>query len=70
MFEIAMTVCLMADPAKCKRVSLTFADQSVTAVQCQMGVAGMSEIVKWTQSNPKWKPARWSCRVAGQFANI
>jgi hypothetical protein len=70
MFEIAMTVCLAANINVCKPVSLTFADEAVTAVQCQMGIAGQAEIAKWAAGHPNWKPMRWRCQPAGLVANI
>jgi hypothetical protein len=70
MFEIALTLCLMADLNKCKSVNLVFADETVTAVQCQMGIAGQAEIAKYAAGHPNWKPMKWRCRPAGRFANI
>lgn len=70
MFEIAMIACLASNGSICRDVSLTFADDYVTAVQCSMGMAGQQEIAKWVEAHPQWKPARWTCRTAGQYAKI
>ena len=61
MFEIVLSVCLLADPAKCKDVHLSYASegQALTPHACM--VYGQSEIAKWSEGNPNWNVKRWMC---------
>lgn len=61
MIEIAMVVCLLADPAKCKDVHLSFASEgaAVTPQQCMLN--GQTEMAKWLEGNPNWTIQRWRC---------
>ncbi len=70
MLEIAAAVCLIATPAKCQDLKLTFeADAaSVTPQQCMS--YGQIELAKWAVDHPTWRIAKWSCREAGQVANL
>lgn len=68
MIELALIVCLSADPAKCKDVGLTYASESVTPQQCMM--RAIPEVAKWTGEHPNWYVKKWSCRPAGHFAKI
>jgi hypothetical protein len=70
MIEIAAAVCLIATPERCRDVALTFdaEAQSLTPFQCMM--YGQAELAKWTTGHPNWKIAKWSCREAGQVANL
>lgn len=68
MLELVVSVCLLDDPARCKDVSLAYADETLTPMQCMMGA--QSEIAKWAEGHPKWVAKRWSCRPAGRIAKI
>lgn len=68
MIELAMSVCLLSDPTRCKSVSLNFDDQLVTAEQCTS--AGQFAMAQWNVDHPAWEIKRWTCRPAGQFANL
>ncbi len=61
MIEIVLSVCMLADPARCKDVHLSYMaeGQGVTPHQCMM--YGQSEIAKWAEGNPNWKLHKWSC---------
>ena len=62
MIEIVVAVCLAAVPERCEDVHLTFLAESVTPQQCMM--LGQSEIAKWLEAHPGWRPMRWTCRRA------
>lgn len=68
MIEIVVSVCLIADPEKCRDVHLSYMAeaQAVTPQQCMM--YGQSEIAKWAEGNPKWRVSRWTCGVPREFA--
>ena len=66
MIELALVVCLAAEPAKCKDVGLVYDSEALTPMQCIMRAP--PEIAKWTESHPKWNVMRWSCRPAGTIA--
>lgn len=70
MLEIIASVCLMAEPGKCKDVHLTFAAESEAVTQQQCFMFGQIELAKWTEGHPDWRVARWSCRAAREIANI
>lgn len=68
MIELLVSVCLIAEPEKCKDVSLVFDADSVTPMQCLMGA--QPEIAKWVDLHPKWVAKRWTCQPAGRIAKI
>lgn len=68
MIEIAAAVCLVADPQKCKDISLTYEPQAISTFGCLM--YGQSELAKWTEEHPEWRIARWSCGEAGRVAKL
>lgn len=70
MFELFLSVCLAADPHRCKDVSLIFSDENVTQLQCSMGIGAGAQVAKWIEAHPKWVAKRWTCRPAGQVARI
>ncbi len=66
MIELALVVCLAAEPAKCKDVGLTYSSEDLTPQQCLL--RAQPEIAKWVDTHPRWQVKRWSCRPAGHFA--
>lgn len=68
MIEIVLSVCMLADPAKCKDVHLSYMaeSQQVTPHQCML--YGQSEIAKWAEGNPNWKLQKWSCGRPHHYA--
>lgn len=68
MIELVVSVCLIAEPARCKDVNLVFDADSVTTMQCMMGAG--PEIARWIGEHPKWQLKRWACQPAGRFAKL
>jgi hypothetical protein len=68
MLELVVSVCLIADPTRCKDVSLVYMAEGMTPMQCLM--ASPAEIAKWAEGHPNWFAKKWTCRSAGQLANI
>ena len=68
MIELLVSVCFIAEPARCKDVALIFAAVPGVELQCQMGMAGQDQIAKWREAHPHWTVKRWTCRRAGKFA--
>lgn len=66
MIEILVFFCLVDNPDRCQQVPLNFAAQSVTPQQCML--LGQTEIAKWMDGHPNWRPRKWSCGPAGRFA--
>lgn len=67
MIELLVSVCLIAHPARCKDVTLSF-DDAVTPMQCLIGA--QPQIAKWANTHPQWTVRRWRCQPAGLFAKI
>jgi hypothetical protein len=59
MFELIFSACLIASPANCKEVHLTFAEPQVTPMMCMFG--GQVQMAEWLKMNPKWRPGRYRC---------
>ena len=70
MLELIIAVCLSAEPARCKEVTLTFLDEQISPRQCMTGAGAQFEISKWLEANPKWRMTRWTCAAAGRLAKI
>ncbi len=68
MFELVLSVCFVADPARCKDVKLSYMEEKITPQQCMM--TGQSEIAKWAEGNPNWRIEKWTCGRAKQVAKI
>lgn len=62
MIEIVLSVCMIADPGKCKDVLLSFTSeqQHVTPQQCM--AQGMPEIAKFMEGMPNWSIQRFKCQ--------
>jgi hypothetical protein len=57
--ELIFSACLIAAPADCKEVHLTFAEPNVTPMVCMFG--GQVQMAEWLKMNPKWRPGRYRC---------
>ncbi len=68
MIEIAAAVCTLASPERCKDMTLTFEAESVSAYACM--TYGQMELAQWSTDHPAWRIARYTCRPAGQVANL
>lgn len=66
MLELIVSVCLISDPSRCREVSLAYAEESVTPMQCIMGA--QVEIAKWIEGHPEYALKRWTCQRAGRYA--
>lgn len=66
MIEIVLSVCMLADPNRCKDVHLSYMSEGdVTPQQCML--YGQSEISKWAEGNPNWKLHKWPCGKPRMF---
>lgn len=64
--EIVLSVCLLADPGRCKDVRLSYmSDDAITPHNCM--IYGQSEISKWTEGNPNWSIMKWTCGHPSQL---
>lgn len=68
MIEILVSFCLIDNPDKCQEVHLTFAAQNITPQQCM--VLGQSEMAKWMEGHPSWRPRKWTCGATGRYVNL
>lgn len=59
MIELAFIACLAAEPSACEKKSLTFTD--VSPMTCMIGA--QPTLAEWATSHPKWRIARWTCRI-------
>jgi hypothetical protein len=58
MVDLILTVCLSANPSKCRDEHLYFESRG-TLFQCM--ILAPSEIAKWSQEHPNLKVMRWKC---------
>lgn len=68
MIEIAAAVCLIADPTRCKDISLTYEPETVSMFGCMM--YGQAELAKWNEQHPEWRISKWKCGQAGHVAKL
>jgi hypothetical protein len=66
MIELAFTACLAANPDVCKPVTLTYAGEGLTPMQCMVG--SQAQLAEWSAANPKWRVKRWGCRPARMYS--
>lgn len=66
MIELAMVVCMVDQPDRCKGVSLNFEGESVSVMQCAMN--GQLAMAQWAGEHPNWVIKKWHCGIAGQVA--
>ncbi|MDX2307322.1 MAG: hypothetical protein NW216_03690 [Hyphomicrobium sp.] len=66
MLELLVSVCLVNEPSRCREVSLAYAEEGLTPMQCMMGA--QAEIAKWIEIHPEYALKRWTCQRAGRFA--
>ena len=59
MIELIVSVCLLAEPGRCKDVHLSFAEETLTPMKCLMGA--QVEIAKWAEIHPNWSIEKWKC---------
>lgn len=69
MFETVLHVCLAAFPYVCEEKTFPIYDDTVTAMQCSMGIIGIQgNLAQWAEENPGYVIQRYGCRLAGQVA--
>lgn len=68
MIELVFSACLLSAPADCRDVSLTFSGDSVTELQCSLGMAGQVAVAQWIAAHPTYFAKRRTCRAAGMYA--
>ena len=66
MIELFLAVCLIDHPETCKDVSLIYSAEALTPMQCAM--QAQPEIAKWLTEHPGWVTKRYTCRLAGRYA--
>ncbi|MBK0399874.1 hypothetical protein H0I76_11790 [Limibaculum sp. M0105] len=66
MIELVFVACLLSAPDRCEEKALQFVD--VSHMACLMGA--QPQLAEWTESHPKWRIARWSCRIPGAKQRI
>jgi hypothetical protein len=63
MIEILIAVCMISDHSRCKDVALLFDNDGMSVRDCTLN--GQTTIARWSDNNPGWQVARWTCTVAG-----
>lgn len=51
---------------RCKDVQLAFAEETGSLTPQQCIKMAQTELMKWTEANPNWRIARFSCESRGQ----
>jgi hypothetical protein len=62
MIELVFSACLIAQPATCKDVHLTFEETRVSLIACAL--YGQFEMARWVNEHPRWRPGRFRCAPA------
>jgi hypothetical protein len=68
MIELLISVCLIAEPARCKDIRLPFDNDSISVRDCTFN--GQSEMARWSAENPEWQIARWACSVVSGTGKV
>jgi hypothetical protein len=63
MIEIVLTVCALAQPARCEDQHLQY-ESAGSLTQCAMGAPPY--IAQWIGEHPKWSVAKWRCEIPGR----
>lgn len=58
MFQLVITACLIATPAKCESVPLPMGDGS-GLMECM--VAGQLRVAEWKRDHPSYDVRKWRC---------
>lgn len=66
MIVLVLSVCLAADPDRCKDVNLTFSADGLTPYECVM--RAQPELAKWIGEHPGWQVKKWRCAYPEQLA--
>jgi hypothetical protein len=61
---------LITAPERCRDLTLTFEAEAEALTPFQCMAYGQGELAKWAGDHPTWKIAKWTCRKAGQVANL
>ena len=67
LIDLILTVCLAANPAKCRTEHVYFESRG-SLIQCI--VLAPAEIAKWSQGHPALKVVRWKCAYPGRGRNL
>ena len=59
MLSMVISACLIAEPNKCKNVSLMVVEDKMTPHQCMS--KGQLELIKWFEIHPEYFLQKWSC---------
>ena len=59
MIVLAMIVCMVDQPTRCKDVQLVFEGERVTAQQCQLN--SMLAMSAWVGEHPNWVIKKFTC---------
>lgn len=63
-----MTICLFADPSRCRDETLTVSEEDQTPHQCLMTAPVV--VAQWAASHPRWSVQRWTCGRAKMEAGL
>jgi hypothetical protein len=66
LIDLILTVCLAANPAKCRTERLHFENRG--SLQCMF--LAPAEIAKWSQEHPALKVVRWTCMYPDRGRNL
>jgi hypothetical protein len=59
MIELVFSACLLAEPATCREVHLTYQVQQITAMDCFL--YGQFEMAQWVNVHPQYRVGRFKC---------
>ncbi|PZQ14388.1 MAG: hypothetical protein DI565_13325 [Ancylobacter novellus] len=60
MFTLVLTVCLQAEPSRCKDERIDFSGSSMACL-----VQGAPIIAEWGSDHPEWTVKKWTCGQSG-----
>jgi hypothetical protein len=56
---ILMSICLLADPGRCREERLNFSFEESSPFTCM--VRSQEKIAEWQQGHPEYRIDRWRC---------
>lgn len=68
MIELIIAVCMSDAPERCKNVRLNFEGERVSVQQCSL--YSQMEMAKWVGEHPNWTIKKYTCRKAGEYADL
>ena len=64
---ILMSICLLAEPARCREERLSFSFEPTSPTGCVARSQGA--MAEWQLGHPRWRIVRWRCVARGRIGD-